>query len=76
MPDEQEKTAADTPASGPAQAQAGQGGLPPRDKAEWSYKRTFGINEEMKKVIGLTISATQSEVTALRRKLDKLTYGS
>lgn len=51
-------------------------GMPPRDKAEWSYKRTFGINEEMKKVIGLTISATQSEVTGLRRKLDKLTYGS
>jgi hypothetical protein len=45
-------------------------------KAQWKYKKTLGINEEMKKVIGLTISATQSEIHVLRRKLEKLTYGS
>jgi hypothetical protein len=52
---------------------------PPGDetpKVDWKFKRNLGINEEMKKVIGLTIDAANSEITALRRKLEKLQYGA
>jgi hypothetical protein len=45
-------------------------------KAQWEFKKNMGINEEMKKVVNLTISATHSEIAVLRRKLSKLTYGS
>jgi hypothetical protein len=43
---------------------------------EWEFKKEFGINVEMKKVVHLTISATESELVLLRRKLAKLQYGS
>lgn len=43
---------------------------------EWQYKKEFEINKRMKEVVKLTISATQAELDGLRRKLDKLTYGS
>ncbi len=49
---------------------------PAGPKAEWKYKKNLGINEEMKKVIHLTMAATNSEIAVLRRKLQKLTYGS
>jgi hypothetical protein len=42
----------------------------------WEYRKNFRINEEMKKVINLTIAASQAEIAVLRRKLQKLTYGS
>ncbi len=45
-------------------------------KAEWKFKRNLGINEEMKKVIHLTIDAANAEIAVLRRKLERLTYGS
>jgi hypothetical protein len=62
MPDENEKVPETPPAEEP--------------KASWNYKKTMGIHEEMQKIVHLTISATQSEITALRRKLEKLQYGS
>lgn len=43
---------------------------------KWEYRKSFKINERMKEVIGLTIKVTESELAVLRRKLDKLTYGS
>lgn len=58
------------------QAEAAPGPEPAVGSAEWKYKKNLGINEEMKKVIHLTMSATQSEIAVLRRKLDRLTYGS
>lgn len=42
---------------------------------QWEYKEEFGIVGEMKKVINLTIQATEMELEALRRKLERLTYG-
>ena len=45
-------------------------------KAQWSFKRNLGVNEQMKKVINLTIEATNAEIAVLRRKLERLTYGS
>ena len=47
-----------------------------KPKATWEYKKRFGIIGEMEKVIDMTLSATQAEIKALKRKLDKLTYGN
>jgi hypothetical protein len=49
-------------------------GLP--RQPEWQHKTNFGVTEQMRKIIGLTIEASQSEIASLRRKLKKLTYGS
>jgi hypothetical protein len=51
-------------------------GETPKAQPSWEFKKTFGINQEMKKVIQMTIAATQSEIVSLKRKLDKLTYGA
>ena len=64
------------PAQPQAEAAPGPEPEPPVGSAEWKYKKNLGINEEMKKVINLTMSATQSEIAVLRRKLERLTYGS
>lgn len=45
---------------------------PPEIKWE---KREFVINEKMKDVCRLGIKATEAEIKALRRKLEKLQYG-
>jgi len=45
-------------------------------KASWEYKEEFGIVREMKKVVNLTKQATELELEGLRRKLERLTYGS
>ena len=47
-----------------------------REPPKWEYRTRFRINDEMTKVVGLTIKATEHELVALRRKLNKLTYGS
>lgn len=47
-----------------------------RVKAQWQYKEEFAINTKMREVIGLAIKASEAEIGTLRRKLDKLTYGS
>ncbi len=43
-------------------------------KAVWE-KRQFRLNEKMKDVCRLSIAATEAEINALRRKLEKLQYG-
>lgn len=45
-----------------------------KPKAVWE-KREFALNEKMKEVCRLGIAATEAEITALRRKLEKLQYG-
>jgi len=47
---------------------------PPAPK--WEYKTEFGINEKMKSVVDKAITLTASQIEDLRRKLDRLTYGS
>ena len=39
-------------------------------------KRNFAINEHMKQVCELSITATKAEIANLKRKLQKLQYGS
>ena len=48
----------------------------PPEPPKWEYKKEFEINKQMKKIVKLTMSATEAELAMLRRKLDKLTYGS
>jgi hypothetical protein len=45
-------------------------------KAEWQQRTQFRINAEMLKVLKLAKEASESEIVSLRRKIDKLTYGS
>jgi hypothetical protein len=45
-------------------------------KYSWEYKKEFGIIQEMRKVVLLTKQATELELDGLRRKLERLTYGS
>ena len=47
---------------------------PPR--AQWEYRTEFRIVKEMKVIIHKSIEASESELELLRRKLDKITYGS
>jgi hypothetical protein len=43
---------------------------------EWERRENFAINERMKEVLKLTKQVAEKEIESLRRKLDKLTYGS
>lgn len=45
-------------------------------KPSWEYRTEFEINKRMKHVVNLAIGAAQAELTLLRRKLEKLHYGS
>lgn len=42
----------------------------------WEYKTDFALNEKLKVVVHKTLDATTAEIDALKRKLDKLTYGA
>jgi len=46
--------------------------------ASWEHKKLkdFKIHGHMKDVIKQTIKASEAELKVLRRKLEKLTYGS
>lgn len=45
-------------------------------RASWQYKEEFGIVTKLREAILLTKGATEKELEGLRRKLDRLTYGS
>lgn len=49
---------------------------PAAPKHVWEQRNEFKINGRMREVVNLTISATEAELAVLRRKLEKLTYGS
>jgi hypothetical protein len=42
----------------------------------WEHRKEFGINSKLREAVLLTKDATQSEIAVLRRKLERLTYGS
>jgi len=46
-----------------------------KPQPEWE-KRDFEINKRMKEVCELAIAATKAEISGLKRKLEKLQYGS
>jgi hypothetical protein len=43
---------------------------------EWNYKEEFGIVSQLKQVVQATQKASELELAELRRKLERLTYGS
>jgi hypothetical protein len=45
-------------------------------QVNWEYRKEFGINSKLREAVLLTKDATQSEIASLRRKLERLTYGS
>lgn len=45
-------------------------------KPQWERREGLALNQRMKEVLQLTKQAAEQEIAALRRKLDKLTYGS
>jgi hypothetical protein len=47
-------------------------GKPP----EWKYKEEFGIVTKLKEAVKATAVASEHELSNLRRKLERLTYGS
>lgn len=47
-----------------------------KPKATWEYRKEFRINTEMRSVVELTIKVTQAQIDLLRRKVEKLQYGS
>jgi hypothetical protein len=42
----------------------------------WEYKEEFGIVSKLREVVKATQVASEKELADLRRKLERLTYGS
>jgi len=49
---------------------------PPPPQATWEFRNEFRINREMRSVVEATIKVTQTQIDILRRKVEKLQYGS
>jgi len=45
-------------------------------KPQWEYKTEFGINTKLRDIVHKAIDASSAEIVSLKRKLDRLTYGS
>jgi len=48
---------------------------PTEPKASWEYREEFGISKQMREIVKVSKEVSEKELDALRRKLDKLTYG-
>jgi hypothetical protein len=48
----------------------------PEEGPAWEFRKEFKISGQMKEVIQLSMNAAESELKVLRRKLEKLHYGS
>jgi hypothetical protein len=62
-------------AEAPASSNEGQE-TPPEPRFNWEYRTEFRINQQMREVVGLTKKVVEGEIDRLRRKVEKLTYGS
>jgi hypothetical protein len=43
---------------------------------EWEYKEEFGIVSQLKQAVRATQKASEQELAELRRRLERITYGS
>lgn len=43
---------------------------------KWERRETMKVTERLKEVVSLSVEVSKAEVTRLRRKIEKLTYGS
>jgi hypothetical protein len=62
--------------NGEASATVEGGTVAPCPPGVWQYRKTLKINQRLVHVCNLAIDATKMEIGTLRRKIDKLTYGS
>lgn len=42
---------------------------------QWEHREEFGISKQMREIVKVSKEVAEKELDALRRKLDKLTYG-
>lgn len=42
----------------------------------WEYKTEFGINTQLREIVLKSKEFAEAELATLRRKLDRITYGS
>lgn len=49
---------------------------PKPEPAKWEHKSEFAVVGHMREVVKLTMAATENEIQALHRKLERLQYGS
>ncbi len=49
---------------------------PKTEAPQWEHKTEPGIHNKMREIIHLSISASEAEIKVLKRKLEKLQYGS
>lgn len=47
-----------------------------RQPPQWEFRKEFRINTQMREMLNLTRKVTELEIDRLRRKVEKLTYGS
>jgi hypothetical protein len=68
----------DTPPIKEDAAPAGGTAEPPKEapRFNWEFREEFRINKQMREVVTLTKAVAESEIERLRRKVEKLTYGS
>lgn len=65
------------PTSEPAEANPKvEGASEQRPPPQWEYRTEFRINTQMREVLNLARKVTEAEIERLRRKVEKLTYGS
>jgi hypothetical protein len=43
---------------------------------QWEYRTSMKVTERLKTIVSATIDATKAERDRLRKKMEKLTYGS
>lgn len=69
-----EEGSSETPTDEASAKEPEQPKKPPQ--ANWEYRTEFRINTQMREILNLTRQATETEIARLRRKIEKLTYGS
>ncbi len=47
-----------------------------KPRAVWEKRTEFRINQQMKSLVEATIKVTEAQIALLRRKVEKLQYGS
>lgn len=43
---------------------------------QWEYKTEFGINSQLREIVTKSKEFAEAELEVMRRKLDRITYGS
>lgn len=42
----------------------------------WEYRKNFKVVDKMKHIVNLSIDVSKAEIEQLRKRIEKLTYGS